>query len=255
MELLDHLYTAVTKPAVFRHHRPLFLFGHMRANTSLCGHILGSHDEISGYYEMHNGYYSWKSFVRQKLLFYRHHPIKSDALYIFDKVLHDYYHVNMDLLNQRGAKIMFTVREPVQTIKSAVSQFRRERPGHEYCDVATVGEYYCTRLESLRAIAATANEYFYYNADQLRSDTDALLESMTRWLDLSSPLSSRFSNFHFSGKNDAGDLSGKLSLGKIETKKTDYTEIELTDDLIGRATEEYEKTIEFLSFHATHKVP
>ena len=34
----------------------IFLLSHMRAYTSLAGHILGSHPEINGYYEMHISY-------------------------------------------------------------------------------------------------------------------------------------------------------------------------------------------------------
>ena len=34
----------------------IFLLSHMRAYTSLAGHILGSHPQINGYYEMHLGY-------------------------------------------------------------------------------------------------------------------------------------------------------------------------------------------------------
>ena len=36
--------------SVYQH---IFLLSHMRANTSLISHILGSHPQISGYYEMH----------------------------------------------------------------------------------------------------------------------------------------------------------------------------------------------------------
>jgi hypothetical protein len=34
----------------------IFLLSHMRAFTSLAGHILGSHPQVNGYYEMHISY-------------------------------------------------------------------------------------------------------------------------------------------------------------------------------------------------------
>ena len=34
----------------------IFLLSHMRAFTSLAGHILGSHPQINGYFEMHISY-------------------------------------------------------------------------------------------------------------------------------------------------------------------------------------------------------
>ncbi|TCS68990.1 hypothetical protein EDC61_1225 [Sulfuritortus calidifontis] len=40
-----------------RPHARIFLLSHMRAFTSLAGHILGSHPQINGYYEMHISYW------------------------------------------------------------------------------------------------------------------------------------------------------------------------------------------------------
>jgi hypothetical protein len=102
-------------------------------------------------------------------------------------------------------------------------------------------------------MASATEEYFYYDADQLRTDTDSLLHDMSRWLELSSPLCSQFNNFHFSGKNDTGDLSGKLALGKVDRTKTDYAGIELPGSLQSRTIDEYAKTADYLAFHASHK--
>jgi len=38
----------------------------------LLSHIFGSNPEVEGYYELHMGYYSWKSLLRQKLRGYPH---------------------------------------------------------------------------------------------------------------------------------------------------------------------------------------
>ncbi|MBM4190547.1 MAG: hypothetical protein FJ210_07540, partial [Betaproteobacteria bacterium] len=42
---------------------------HMRAFTSLAGHILGSHPQINGYYEMHISYADAAALDRQLALF------------------------------------------------------------------------------------------------------------------------------------------------------------------------------------------
>ncbi len=65
MSLLGAL---ITNPPLVLQHRNIFLLSHMRANTSLFGHLMGSHPEVEGYYEMHIGYHSWRSLWRQKLL-------------------------------------------------------------------------------------------------------------------------------------------------------------------------------------------
>jgi len=57
----------------------------MRANTSLFGHILGSSPEINGYYEMHISYYSWKSLIRQKLIYLENHQFKKFQIFILIK--------------------------------------------------------------------------------------------------------------------------------------------------------------------------
>ncbi|MYM62045.1 hypothetical protein [Pseudomaricurvus sp. HS19] len=239
MELLEHLVTATRKPGLFRTHQPLFLLSHMRANTSLLGHILGSNPAICGYYEMHNGYYSWKSLLRQKLLYYRDHDLKPQAKYMFDKVLHDFHYVDMNLLNQANARIMFSAREPEKTIKSTLSQFRRERPGHEFCDTEEVCQYYCQRLQTLEQMAAAAHEYVYFDADELRRNTAELLQRLTTWLELDVPLRPEFDNFHFSGKLDSGDLSGRLASGKVEKSTSDYSDIEIPETLLEQAQDAY----------------
>ena len=88
MNLFNNALTIIKQPTVIKSYRHILLLSHMRANTSLFGHVLGDHKEINGYYEMHIGYYSWKSLIRQKLLFSENHKIKDGSTYFFDKVLH-----------------------------------------------------------------------------------------------------------------------------------------------------------------------
>jgi hypothetical protein len=47
----------------------IFLLSHMRAFTSLAGHILGSHPQINGYYEMHISYE--ESILCVQIFFYK----------------------------------------------------------------------------------------------------------------------------------------------------------------------------------------
>lgn len=44
----------------------IFLLSHMRAHTSLMAHILGSHSQINGYYEMHLDYEDASALDRQR---------------------------------------------------------------------------------------------------------------------------------------------------------------------------------------------
>lgn len=249
MELLDHLATVVKKPIVLKKHQPLFLLSHMRANTSLLGHILGSNPEIVGYYEMHIGYYSWKSLLRQRLKYYQQDSVKPGARYIFDKILHDFHYVDMELLNSVQAKFMFSLREPEQTIKSIVHQFKKERPGHEFCDVLNAGDYYCSRVKTLGQMVDLPDEFIYFDAAVLKTNTEQLLAKLSGWLKLDQPLTPEFDNFAMTGKRDSGDHSGKLAIGTIEKSETDYSAIEIPEELNVKAQFVYREIREKMTHH------
>lgn len=55
----------------------IFLLSHMRALTSLAGHILGSHPQINGDYKMHPGYEDASNWLKGLELFLDSHPDKS----------------------------------------------------------------------------------------------------------------------------------------------------------------------------------
>jgi len=57
----------------------IFLLSHMRAFTSLAGHILGSHPQINGYYEMHLSYEDASALDRQLEGFRQGDVIKADS--------------------------------------------------------------------------------------------------------------------------------------------------------------------------------
>jgi hypothetical protein len=69
----------------------IFLLSHMRVYTSLAGHILGSHPQINGYYEMHLGYEDAAALDRQLELYRQGERLKPSSRYLFDKLLHDDY--------------------------------------------------------------------------------------------------------------------------------------------------------------------
>jgi len=63
----------------------------MRAFTSLAGHILGSHPQINGYYEMHISYEDASALDRQLEMFRQGDVLKANSRYLFDKLLHNDY--------------------------------------------------------------------------------------------------------------------------------------------------------------------
>ena len=246
-----HLQTLLTKPALLKPHKHIFLLSHMRANTSVLGHIMGSNPAIAGYYEMHIGYYSWKSFFRQKLLYYQVHDYKPGTEYLFDKVLHSYHRVEPGLLNQNDVKTLIAIREPEQTIKSIVNLFRTNFDSHEYHSVEEATRYYCERVSHLAEISCSINSYYFFDAACLKTNTNQLLADLAEWLQLKTPLRPEYDQFEMTGKKDSGDRTANLTTGKLQSAKSDYSNISLQPDQLERATEAYRKAFDLLRKNAT----
>lgn len=221
-------------------HRNIFLFSHMRANTSLFGHILGSHPDIEGYYEMHIGYYSWKSLWRQKLLYLENHSLKPTSRFFFDKLLHDYCVVAPDILARPGTRCVFMLRRPEKTIPSIVGLYRKNQPEHEFAQVGGAAAYYMARVGELARLARTMPHGFYYlDAEDLIEHSTETLQALSTWLGLSQPLTPEYRMFSKTGAPQAGDSSDRIKSGTIHKHQHSYPDIDIPSDILGRSRETY----------------
>jgi hypothetical protein len=237
MSLLTALFA---QPALILRHRNIFLLSHMRANTSLFGHLLGSHPQIEGYYEMHIGYYSWRSLWRQKQIYFSRHEAKRGAKYMFDKVLHDGHAVNPVLLQRQDCRTVMMLRSPAQSIKSLIALYRQSHPSLPEATAEGATRYYVDRLATLADIAgAISDRYYYLDAECLVESTASTLADLGSWLDLESPIPFEYQTFSNTGLNHAGDTSARLKSGKISRDSRDYAEIELAPALLEVATAAY----------------
>jgi hypothetical protein len=217
----------------------------MRANTSLIGHIVGDHPRVSGYYETHNSYYSWKSLLRQKAMY--SHPDERLGKFMFDKLLHDGHCVDDSILKLDNVASLICIREPIVSVKSAVAQFRKKRPEHEYTNVDTVVEYYIERLNTLERLSKKLHDnYFYYDAEAITDNTDELLFALTKYIKLESELKKTFMPKSLTGKGTGGDHSGNLLKGEVVKKTSNYEHIELSDFNSAELTKRYKKVREIL---------
>ncbi|TVT49022.1 MAG: sulfotransferase [Denitromonas halophila] len=229
----------------------VFLLSHMRANTTLFGHILGSSPDVEGYYEMHISYYSWKSLWRQKMLHFSDHSAKPSSRILFDKILHDGHHITPAMLTRNDTRALLMIREPEQSIKSIVTLYRKTSPDLPEATIQGAATYYIDRLETLAAIATTIpGKYFYLDAEALVSASDDTLAAITQWLGLSQPLTTEYELFERSAKGNSGDNSDALRSGAIQVKKSNYADIELPPELLNRASETYARCREKLVQHA-----
>lgn len=237
---LSIVQSLASNPALVLKHRNIFLLSHMRANTSLLGHLMGSHPEIEGYYEMHIGYHSWRSLWRQKLLHLSTHVAKPGARYLFDKVLHDGHEVSLQLLMREHSRTLMMLRAPGQSIKSLMVMYRQRRPDLPEATAEGATRYYIDRLATLAGISrALGPRYFYLDAECLVTATVPTLSAMADWLQLGSPIPDRYDTFSNTGHGTKGDHSDRLKSGRIDGAKVDYSGVEVPAELLCAAEAAY----------------
>lgn len=192
----------------------VFLLSHMRAHTSLMGHILGSHPQVEGYYEMHIGYFSWKSRYRQKLLHFSEHQPKSTATMMFDKILHNEHKLKTRALKQDD-KLLVMIRRPDASVFSIRKLFADDSKGR-YQSEQAIFDYYSERLTYLAKFAKRhARQYYFLPSEHLLSQPNIALGQLSDFLELSTPLKPQYQTFRKTGADGAGDNSAAMMTGQI----------------------------------------
>jgi len=218
----------------------IFLLSHMRAYTSLVGHLLGSHPEIDGYYEMHRGYRFADDLERQAAQYAAADPFKPGSRYLFDKLLHNDYPLDLDALGPVPVVVLASLRQPAPTLKSIVHLFAGKDHDDPYATPAGAAGYYIERLQALAAFATRyRGRYFYFDAECIRSDTPGTLNTLAGWLGLGSPLSPQYRRFSQTGVAGAGDSSPALATGRVLDAVNAYAGIALDAASLAEAERAY----------------
>ncbi len=241
--------------AVPEHYSRIFLLSHMRAFTSLAGHILGSHPRINGYYEMHISYEDASALDEQLESFRQTEVLKENSRYLFDKLLHNDYLLFPDRPGFADMKILVSLLEPEQAIKSIVDLFRKKAEEDLYALPVEAANYYVERVKTLSDFClSTSQPYFYYDAELFQAAPEQLLPGLTDWLELDSPLSEHYQVFSQTGIAGKGDSSELIRRGKIEKTRTDYSHISLPEETLSRAREVYRDCRSKIIDHAAESV-
>lgn len=218
----------------------IFLLSHMRALTSLAGHILGSHPQINGYYEMHLGYEDAAALEQQLDVYRAGDVLKPNSRYLFDKLLHNDYVLKPEQLGGADIKILVALAEPEHTIKSIVYLFRQKPDPDLYASPVEAAKYYVERVQALADFCQTPpRRYFYFDAELWQRAPAQLLPKLAGWLELDSPLSERYETFSHTGKAGKGDSSPRIHGGRIDTSRADYSHIALPEDSLRAAQAAY----------------
>ena len=238
--MLNNLPGLRTLPTIIAPKKHIFLLSHMRAYTSLFGHIMGSNPAICGYYEMHIGYHSWKSLIRQKLLYFEQEDPKPGFSYMFDKVLHSDHYVAPKILNSARARCIFCLRQPREVIPSILKLYQSIDPSHEFNSATFATNYYIQRLIKLQHIAEALDQgYFYLDAESLKQNSGKCLGELSEWLQLEAPLSPTYQLQKNTSRERYGDTSEALKSGRITEKKIETPAFSCDENLIENATNIY----------------
>lgn len=218
----------------------IFLLSHMRAYTSLAGHILGSHPQINGYYEMHLGYEDASALDRQLAAYRQDEALKPGSRFLFDKLLHNDYALKPERLGRADIKVLVALAEPEHTIKSIVHLFRQKPDPDLYASPVEAAKYYVERVRALAEFCRTTDwPYTYFDAELLVRAPEKLLPRLTAWLELDSPLSERYEVFSHTGKARRGDTSERVRSGRIDRVRSDYAHVVIPEAVLGAAQAAY----------------
>ncbi|MHB1403948.1 MAG: hypothetical protein ACYCWB_16300 [Thiobacillus sp.] len=233
----------------------IFLLSHMRAYTSLAGHILGSHPQINGYYEMHLGYEDAAALDRQLEAFRQDEVLKPGSRYLFDKLLHNDYALKPERLGLADIKILVALAEPAHTIRSIVHLFRQKPDPDLYASPVEAANYYVERVRALADFCRTTDwPYTYFDAELFVRAPERLLPRLTAWLELDSPLSERYEVFGQTGKARRGDTSERVRSGRIDRARSDYSEVVIPEEALSAAQSAYRECREKIISRAADSV-
>jgi len=226
--------------ATSERHARIFLLSHMRAFTSLAGHILGSHPLINGYYEMHISYEDPSALDRQLDVFLEGDEIKENSRYLFDKLLHNDYLLKPGQIGLANIKILISLLEPEHTIKSIVDLFAQKEIADPYASPVEAANYYIERIQAIADFSRTADRpYYYFDAEMFQRAPERLLPKLSDWLELDTPLSERYQIFSHTGKPRKGDSSERIHSGTIDRTPIAYPHIAIPEEVLRRAREVY----------------
>jgi hypothetical protein len=231
--------------ALTRPHRHILLISHMRSYSSLLGHLLGSHPQVTGYVEQHQSYRSSDDLVGLTFGVWRTSGHRVSGDYLFDKLLHEKHVVADAVLHRDDVLPIYALREPLASMRSIVEMGRRKKR-RQWQDPEGAARHVTRRYESLREMAGRRGAAAALFTDSIVLDTEPTLAALTTYLGLGSPLQPDYRTFEKTGVGGFGDPIGPIASGRIVAARPAY-EIDIPDVLAGQVVEDYRHTADVLT--------
>lgn len=225
----------------------ILVMSHMRGATTALSNVLCSHESISGYGETHVAYR--KSFSPGQLVVnqYRRDAWKSEASYLFDKLLHNRLDGTVPDSFFK-ARAIFMVRAPKASVSSIV-KLALETGMSDVDTPLKAANYYSDRLERLTTLWNTfePKRRFGMVSENLLSDPETELQRVSDWLALTPRLKNSYASHPATQAHGGGDPTVSAKLTKIESRPTspDTSEIlGIPSQVSVRCLKTYERLIE-----------
>jgi hypothetical protein len=216
-------------------------------------HILGSHQEISGYTEAKLSYRGAIDLFHLRCTTSIDGNFKQGCTYVVDKLLHNCFQLSDEIIMRADVNFMFIIRKPQETLKSIMYMERNEwkRQGLQREGFMMPGTpedamaYYIPRLESLsdlaRRISRLGRTSLLLEAERIIEDPAPLLRQLGQYLQLRTALDENYSVFNLTGEFGRGDMSPYIRTGSIQRRRSDYPEVEIPGFYLERAQFEYKQ--------------
>ena len=244
--------TLLRHPAVFLGRKDyIFVVSHIRSYSSLLCHILGSHEEISGYGEMNQAYSGWTDLLQLRYNVYKACDNHLEGRFVLDKILHSYYPVAEKILQQTNVRIIYLLRkDPEKTLKSIIRMERNLR--HPWADnMNAVLHFYLNGLQAIRRCLTKSNgNTLFFDSEKLIEEPDFVLSGLADWLGLKTRLNPKYSLFKLTGKPGFGDPSDFIKKGELIRTANDYSDIHIPAPVVKQAREAYQACRGALLLHS-----
>ena len=212
----------------------------MRSYSSLLSHILGSHPEISGYSELHQSYRSHQDLIKMKSKISIAYDKKLSTSYLLDKILHNQYSMDFNLLQSNNVKTLFFFFLPAQTLKSIIKMSFNINNMKNYQNEQYALYYYEKRLLMLTQYVRLIKQgSLFIQSEHLLDNTSSTLNFIENYLSLNTPIREEYNIYKYSGQPLHGDSSKRLFEKRITQEKEEKQELHISNDILKKAEKSY----------------
>ena len=237
----------------FHQNRFIFILGLMRSGSSLLAHILSTNPSIIGFGETHITYNEFNDlrFLMARNLAAMRWLFVRKGIYL-DKILHDKYLPNLEVLNFEQLQTIFILREP----ESCLSNLMRPN-WPEWSTIEKASSYYLSRLEMLIKYAEFINSSskpLLLTYDDIICRTNETLLELKKYLKIDGQLHEQYNtNYKFygiigkilHGWVDIGDPSEILRSGKIQ-RDIQHQPVDIPEDILILCKKKYDEALKLI---------